>query len=230
MVWSVVEAQELGSIFQSIQDYESQVIKRLMLKALTGPLHPIQETLTSNIARNTVFELTLAARFRRAGANVTIGRQADLVVDHAGARLYIECKRPLYERNIGRNIEKARAQLRRHLDTESLRNLAGGLIAIFVSKALNSGSNIYVVDKADDLNSLANDLDRLHQQYGQDYNSQVDLRLIGILYQIYTPALIRGAEHPLIAATQGKVFLADGSLQVVFPIIGDQLRHLLSSL
>jgi len=108
LVWSVVEAQELADIFRSLQGYEPQVMKRLMQKALTGPLQPIHETLNSNIARNTVFELALGARLRRAAAGVTMRQQADLLVDHAGARLYIECKRPLYEHSIRRNIEKAR--------------------------------------------------------------------------------------------------------------------------
>src|SRR5262249_2661894 len=146
------------------QDYDPKAVTRLMLKALTGPLHPIQETLTSNIARNTVFELTLGTRLRRAGAKVTMGRQADLLIEHEGARLYVECKRPFYEHNIRRNIEKARGQLRRRFKTEPLHSPVGGLVAISVSKAVNAGSNMYVVDKADDLNGLVNDLDRLHQR------------------------------------------------------------------
>jgi hypothetical protein len=230
LVWSLVEAQELAEIFKGIEGYHPQTVKRLMQKALTGPLHPINETLTSNIARNTVFELTLATRLRRCGVCVTMGQQADLVVDYAGARLYIECKRPLYEHNIGRNIEKARSQLRRRFDAERQFSSVGGLVAISMSKAVNPGSNMFIVDKADDLKQMGNDVAHFHQQYGRDYNNQVDPRLIGILYQIYTPALARGDRHPLIAASHIEIFLADGSLRTVFPLTGEGLRQLLGSL
>ena len=69
-----------------------------MRKALKGPLGPDDETDASNLARNTVFELLLGSRFLRTGANPTLGQQADLLIDHFGSHLYIECKRPQSER------------------------------------------------------------------------------------------------------------------------------------
>ena len=44
LVWSVVEGQQLADIFRGIRGYDSQVVKRLMQKALKGPLHPIDES------------------------------------------------------------------------------------------------------------------------------------------------------------------------------------------
>jgi len=137
-----------------------------------------------------------------------MGQQADLLVDHAGARLYIECKRPLYEHSIRRNIEKARVQLRQRFNAERQLNSVGGLVAISVSKAVNPGSNVFIVDEADGLKRLGNDVARIHQQYCGDYNSQIDPKLIGILYQIYTPAFVRNGKHPLTAASQIEIFLA----------------------
>jgi len=85
---------------------------------------------------------------------------------------------------------------------------------------------MFIVEKADDLKQLVGELDRFRQQYGQESENQIDPRLIGILYQIYTPAFVRGAVHPLIAATQTKIFLADGSLRTMFPLSGEALRQL----
>jgi hypothetical protein len=111
LVWSVVEGRQLAMIFEGIRDYDPKVIKRQLLKALKGPLHPIDESGSTNEGRNTLFELLLGAQFRRAGASITIGEEADLRIDYGGARLYIECKRPLYEHNIPINVARARHQL-----------------------------------------------------------------------------------------------------------------------
>jgi hypothetical protein len=139
LVWSVVEGQQLAETFRGIRDYDSQTTKRLMQKVLKGPLHPIDETRCSNEARNTFFELLLSAQFRRAGACVRMEQEADLLIDHAGGRVYIECKRPLYEHSIRKNVLRARGQLRRRLDADQQSNSVGGLVAISISKAINPG-------------------------------------------------------------------------------------------
>ncbi len=230
LVWSLVEALEFSEIFHGIHGYNPDIVKRLMQTALAGPLHPIDETLNSNIARNIVFELALGARLRRAGADVTLGQEADLLIKHAGARLYIECKRPLYERSVRQNIKKARAQLRRRFDVEEQDDSLGGLVAISISKAVNPGSKMFIVKKAEDLKQLSNDVLRFHQVYCADFNRQVDPRLIGILYHIYTPARVLDAAHPLIAASHSEIFLANRSLEAVFPLTGEGLKQLLAKL
>jgi hypothetical protein len=78
-----------------------------MRKAVAGPLDPRLETASTNMGRNTVFELRLGAGFRRAGASVTMGGVADLSIDHAGFRLYVECKRPLGEHNMPEGLKRA---------------------------------------------------------------------------------------------------------------------------
>src|SRR5216684_3912000 len=69
LVWSLVEGQEFAEIFKGIAGYDPETTKELMRKALKGPLRPDDETGSSNLARNTIFELLLGARFRAAGAN-----------------------------------------------------------------------------------------------------------------------------------------------------------------
>ena len=84
LVWSVVEGQQLAEVFSSIQDYDPKAVKTLLKKALDGPVHPIDESATSNEARNTIFELMLGAQFRRAGASVVLDQRSDLVIDYFG--------------------------------------------------------------------------------------------------------------------------------------------------
>lgn len=227
LVWSLVEGQEFAEIFRGIRDYDPATIKRLMQKALKGPLHPNEETGASNIGRNTVFELRLGAGLRRAGAKVGLGQQADLLLDHAGAHIYIECKRPLYERSIRRNVIKARTRLRKRFDSDPHRTTVG-LVAISLSKAVNPGSRMFIAHEADALRRLANDVNHLHQQYSNDYDRLIDTRLIGILYHLYTPALVSG--NGLTAASQVDIFLDGPSMRAMFPVSdGEPLKELLFS-
>lgn len=131
LIWSLVEGAELSEIFRGIRGYDEAVVKRLMRKAVNGPLDPRVETQNSNEGRNTLFELRLGAALRAAGASVTLGGLADLIVDHAGFRLYVECKRPLGEHNIARRADEACSQLRARFDADSHPN-AVGMVAISV--------------------------------------------------------------------------------------------------
>jgi hypothetical protein len=63
LVWSLVEGQEFAEIFKGIESYDPETVRDLLRKALKGPLRPDDETNSSNLARNTVFELLLGTRF-----------------------------------------------------------------------------------------------------------------------------------------------------------------------
>jgi len=228
LVWSVVEGQEFAEIFRGIRGYDPQIVKALMRRALKGPLHPNNETTRSNFARNTIFELLLGARLRRAGASVTLGQEADLLIDCAGGRLYIECKRPLYERTIEENVAEARSQLRRRFDADPHPNSLGGLVAISISKAINPGLNWFMVDEEKDVEQLTRDVNRIHEQYCRDYDRQIDPRLLGMLYHIFTPVMVRKAG--LFCAFHFEIFLVTSGWQTVFPLSGDALKQFLSRL
>jgi hypothetical protein len=233
LVWSVVEGWQLATIFEGVSDYDPKIIKKQLLKALKGPLNPVDETGSSNVGRNTLFELLLAAQFRRAGASIIIGEEADLRIDYGGARLYIECKRPLYTDNIPANVKKARHQLQYRFRTErrSSRRFdeLGGLVAISISKALNSGDKMYVVDNEEGLQNLGNDIMKIRQLYPDDHDRQSDFRLIGIFYHLFTPARVRSTGR-LTCASETHLFVVKESLQESFPRSGKRLKQLLGNL
>ncbi len=170
------------------------------------------------------------ARLRRAGAGVTLGRQAELLLDHAGSHLYIECKRPFYEHNIEPNVAKARDQLRQRFDSDPRANSSAGLIAVSISKAINPGSKWLVVDQEDELEQgLSKEVNGIHGRYGADYDREIDPRLLGRVYHIFTPAFVR-KKNLITAAWQTEIFLHTNSLRITFPISGDALKQLLQSL
>jgi len=226
LVWAVVEGQEFSDIYKGISGYDEQTVKTLMQRAFKGPLNPGLETPNTNVGRNTVFELRLGASLRRAGACVKLGGQADLLIDHAGAHVYIECKRPFYERNIRRRVIEARAQLQNRFRTDS-HQLVVGLVAISVSRTVNPGSNMFIVDEAGALHELEDEVSRLHRQYSADYDQLVDPRLLGIVYHLFTPAYVKKSRL-LTAASQVSIFLDRPSMQTMFPVSeGKYLKELL---
>jgi hypothetical protein len=233
LVWSVVEASLLATIFDIIGDYDPKVFKKKLLKALLGPLHPIDETGNSNEGRNTLFELFLAALFRRKGAEIEIGWDADLRIDYRKARLYIECKRPLRVENLPTNIARARHQVEYRIKTERRTSRRtsefGGLVAISVSKTLNRGEKMFVVDDKEGLNSLGDDIAKIRRLYPDNHNSQPNPRLIGMLYHLFTPAYVRSTGL-LTCAMETHVFVVTESVQESFPESGEALKEMLSSL
>jgi hypothetical protein len=227
LVWSLVEGAEFTEIFRGIRGYDPAVVKRLMRKAVAGPLDPRLETASTNMGRNTVFELRLGAGFRRAGASVTMGGVADLSIDHAGFRLYVKCKRPLGEHNIARRFEEGCAQLRYRFKTDPHSNLVG-MVAVSISKALK-GEQMLVVDQEDDLQpALSAEAERAYNSYCESINGEIDLRIVGTICHVFTPARIR-ASGRLVAASQFDVFLR-GHLRNVLPVTSQMLKTLLAQL
>ncbi len=229
LIWSLVEGAELSEIFRGMQGYDEAVVKRLMRRAANGPVDPRMETQNSNEARNTLFELRLGAALHAAGASITLGGLADLVVDHAGFRLYVECKRPLGEHNIARRADEACSQLRARFDADSHPN-AVGMVAISTSRALNGGGNkmLFVKRESDIEPSLTRDLRRIYDSHCSAVRSQVDLRIIGVICHVFTPVLVQTTRR-LIAASQFDVFLGD-HLGNALPVTGDKLKALLDRL
>lgn len=221
LVWSLVDAQEFIKIYEGLKDEPLDVMRPLLRKALHGTLHPGRETAyKSNIGRNTAFELRLAAGLRKAGAQVHLGQQADLILDHAGVRVYVECKRPYIPSTIRANIEEARKQLQRRLNVDTHPQCIG-LVAISVSRAINPGSRLFVADAPNALQNLANDLLQIHKDNSADLYDLPDLRLAGILYHIYTPAYVKTVSL-LTAAGQTVLLMSHSAMQSNFPVSGGE--------
>ena len=94
---------------------------------------------------------------------------------------------------------------------------------------LNPGSKIFLVSEESDLQSLTEDVKRIHQQYVADYDALVDPRMVGMLYQIFTPAFVRKTGQ-LFYASHTEIFLVGPSMRTTFPVLGDSLRRLLQRL
>ena len=98
-------------------------------------------------------------------------------------------------------------------------------MAIDISKVLNPGLNMFIVSQEEDLQSLTNDVRRIHQEYCADYDRQSNPRMVGVFYQIFTPAFVRNTGL-LCCATQSEFFPVDKSFRLVFRDSSEALKQL----
>ena len=133
---ALTESNELVTVLSYLESIPPQCAKKKLQVALQGPQLPADEDAQSNEARNTMFELNLAARLHRAGLPVDIGGDADLEFACDGVRWFGECKRPYKVDTIESNIGEACRQLGERLSSSRL--AARGLLAISLSRPLTT--------------------------------------------------------------------------------------------
>lgn len=85
------------------------------MRALCGPISPFDEQPKNSEARNTMFELSLAADWKNAGSEVELG-EPDIKLRAPAALFQTECKRPFSENSVRKNIEDAASQLGKELN------------------------------------------------------------------------------------------------------------------
>lgn len=136
---ALTDSQEFVTVVAYLRSVPTERAKKKMQVVLQGPELPVDEDGNSSEARNTMFELNLAARIQRAGMTVDIGGDADLEFMCKGVRWFGECKRPYKVETIANNIGEVCRQLGERLKTSRL--AARGLLAISVSRPLTTRSS-----------------------------------------------------------------------------------------
>ena len=97
-----------------------------------------------------MFELVIGAMIARAGLIPQLGQEPDVIFDFVGRQIFVECKRVFSEKKIEERIRKAARQLKTHIKSES----HCGLIAVSVSRTINSGDVIWSVTSVADASRL----------------------------------------------------------------------------
>jgi hypothetical protein len=132
---ALTEGQELVTVIPFLGSVHPEVAAKKLRIVLKGPKLPADEDTASNEARNTMFELNLAARLHRAGLAVDLsGADADLRFTCEGVLWLGECKRPYKIETIENNIGDGCRQLGERLGASRL--TARGLLAISVARPL----------------------------------------------------------------------------------------------
>ncbi len=139
---ALTESEEWAEVVPYLEGCDPEIVRQKVKDILSGPRLPLDESATSNHARNTLFELNMAARLSRAGLKPELGKGTDVRCQIRDRQVLIECKRPFREEGVGPNLRKAAGQLR-----EALRNEpagARGVIAVSLTRLVSKGER-YII-------------------------------------------------------------------------------------
>lgn len=188
-VSSMLEIHDFVSVYKAFKNTPPANLGSIVAKlnkAVNGPINLGEETPTSSTARNFLFEALVAARLHAPaqGASAILDAASDTGVLFNGTRIWIECKRVTSEKKIEKNVRKASSQLE-----EAFKKRMGsghrGIVALDVSKILNSVDRVYVRENDEHLlqsiDSLMNDLIERFAPVWQKIYARRDRKVIGTI-------------------------------------------------
>jgi hypothetical protein len=190
-VLSLTESLEFIGAVLFLKTCEKEVLRRKIATVLGGPVLPNDEDENSNEARNTLFELNLASKLRKAGLDASPGMDVDIECTIGGKHLLIECKRPFKEHNVGKQIKKAGKQLKARLKT--FPPGSRGIVAVSLSKTMNPGDKFFVyLDQSSAKDALSRKLKTVAEAATSSWGGLgPGKRVIGILFHLITASVDR---------------------------------------
>ncbi|EPI2816195.1 hypothetical protein ACS0KV_003412 [Vibrio alginolyticus] len=129
-----IEVHEIIRVYNGLKNIESSEFLEQIKKVASG--REIRQKEGDDQARDFLFELSIAARFIKAGYSVSLTGVCDVVVDlGANGTLFVECKRIKSQNKIAANVKKANKQLIKRIKAAKTSKVRG-LVAINVTDLL----------------------------------------------------------------------------------------------
>jgi hypothetical protein len=177
-----IESARLVEVAKAFKRIPGPRFRQKVRLAAAGPAHPLDEKKSGSKARDFLFELSLAAFFRRRILPVIAWTQKDLIVRAAGATFLIECKRPQSKKGVKSSIKDATSQLVDHFRRYKAGVDRYGMVALDISVVANPQSAYLVVDS---IGTLVREVDTLFERFHAEFESALryhrDKRILGIL-------------------------------------------------
>jgi hypothetical protein len=185
------ESDIVITIFEGLQTKVSAgLIARLKLFAEGRDLLFEETAESNNIARNTGFELEIAAAFAKANVPIDLER-GDLSIQIDGRLIAVECNRPYSYAKLETNVRDASRQLIRRYTEHPAPDEARGIVSISVSKMENKGGRFLKVSRESELSPI---VDGLFDKFGTEFNrvwaTVRDARTVAVLLHLNAPAMV----------------------------------------
>ncbi len=190
LITSLYEAQELVRIYQVFHAYDDSSLFKKLGYFIKGPRSYVDEnpSTSSNLARNTAFELSLAAEMASAGFKIVITEDYDIGFEVDGKQIIIECKRPQVDHQVNGNIKGALRQLNSRYTDKKQR----GLIALSIDRIINPDFKSLNVDFPEQLGERLSDIaDSFIESNMRKWQYPQDTRTIGAIIQYGGPSIIK---------------------------------------
>jgi hypothetical protein len=171
-----------------------------------------KETSDKGKARNTLFELVVAGRLKKAGLEVDLDRIEDVRFTFFDRLCFIECKRVHSESKLRSRIEEAADQIRERCDSTGTSS-ARGIIAVDVSKIEGRDDFLFVCqDDQEVSHKIRQHLKAFIDSHRDAFQSARDRekRALAIYTYLRLPVAVLGRNGLWIAKTVS-VYLLDHS-------------------
>lgn len=227
-IFEVFDFVRIYKAFRSVPPDQLVFIVEKLRKAVNGPINAAEETSESTVARNFLFEALVAARAHRPemGVEAILDAKSDTGIRINGKKIWIECKRVTTLEKIESNARKASSQLEALLDKE-VGSGHRGIVAMDISKILNSGDKIYVARNDSELSAS---VDRMMDQFIAQY-SQIWQQIFERRHRKIIGTIIRFA---FMSSSEARNILVHSSQWALNPRVGiaagdDQIQRQLAA-
>lgn len=147
-MFALAELIEFREIATWLREEDPTILRLKLNRALSGSTDPVKETLNNKDGRNAIFELYLAAEWRRAGLNVEIG-EPDIKLTVGNQVFLVECKRPFTWPGVVSCLRHANRQLREN-GTSPIPGAPKGVIAISLNRVITQGQLLFFAESLAD--------------------------------------------------------------------------------
>jgi hypothetical protein len=185
------ESDTVITIFEGLRTkVTTSLIERLKVFVAGRDLLFSETPESNNIARNTGFELEMAAAFAKATVPVDL-EQGDLSIKVEGRSVAVECKRPFSYAKFETNVRDACWQLSRRYKGDPTPEKARGIVSISISKMQNEGGRFLRVSKESELSPIVDGLfDKFVTQFQKVWAKIFDPRTVAVLLHLNAPAMV----------------------------------------
>lgn len=190
-LWVVLtDATAFIRVYLAFKNTKSHELPRAKFKEmLAGPLLPWDESSTKNNihGRNTLFELEMAAVFKRAGLKIT--NYDDIQFNFEEKQFNVQCKRIHSPKRVAANISSAVDQITKRMKDSKTR----GLICLSIDKI--SDKEGYVIE-AENHESAGLSLEKICEDFiniqRTNWQNLININVLGTLIVINAIALLGG--------------------------------------
>lgn len=209
---ALYEINHLIAIFDGLSTYSGPGLDDALKKVISGQMDYRDEASTapeinvSSVARDTSFELFLAAKLNQAGYAIDLGHIADIKFEDGGTTYFIECKRPKNDRKADERVKEAvQVQLPKRISETP--GTAIGIFAVSIDLIVNSKFNLLTVDSLDSIpKQLLGLVGGFYADHGKYWDRLKTRRVIGGLVSLATPIIVE-SENRLYFAYNMMPFL-----------------------
>jgi len=189
----LVEASELIRIHEGLSPVVATDMGRRLRRFIRGA-EKIDPAVADDPGRDVAFELSIAARFARAGYAIDFGTEADLRVTLSNSILFVECKRPKSHQKVERHVSGALRQLKERYATVGADKTPKGIVALSLNMVINPDSHLLVADSHDALDvKVRYHMDKFIQRHQHRWMKRVtvDGYTLGVFMMWDLPTVIQ---------------------------------------